>query len=153
MMHIEAVSKRVSFSLTLRKKVTIIRGDSGTGKTRLVSALLNRKRSFKVMKSDPDFIFYEVSGESWYPSISPLVDPESHKYIFLIDDENLLRSEDMIRLVELDKKDYFVFIERYDSFNTRSLTDEVYELLSDSSGRNYYLSPYYKSLSLKKLGI
>ncbi len=150
MLRIEAISKRASFRLVLRKKVTVIRGDSGTGKTRLVSALINDKGTFKITVSDSRFLFFEVRGSGWYGSLSDSVDSKVFRYVFLIDDKNLLRSKELARIISSDKRNYYIFIDRASDLGMHSLctvpfsVDEVYELLSDNSGRNHYLSPYYK---------
>jgi len=153
MFHVEVSSKRVHYKFTLRKKITVIRGNSGVGKTVLVDALIDDSGAYTISQSDEHFEFREVTGRRWYDFLDGFIETSTNKvrYVFLLDDTSLLGSVQLARLIAKDKFNYYIFIDRYDFFNTAPLpVDEVYSLKGDDAG-NHWLEPHQVSWGIKEI--
>lgn len=136
-------TKRLCYNLTINRNITIIQGESGTGKT----TLLNYITMFQTEQMGVSISVESVSGEK--ASVGVLTDGswklfvDSYKnYIFFIDEDNkFVTSPEFIKRLK-DSTHYFVFITRH----TKNLAqypcsvDEVYEL--KSSGKYLCNSEY-----------
>lgn len=123
--HIEIRNRRIVFKLDLERNITIIRGDSATGKTTLVDMLAN----------------YEALGEKSGVSVScdkrcrVLTEPDWEERLELmrdsivfVDEGNaFLTSEEFAGRIQ-GTDNYYVLITRESLYNLPYSVDEVYEL-------------------------
>ncbi len=139
--HIEIRNRRIVFKLDLERNITIIRGDSATGKTTLVDMLAN----------------YEALGEKSGVSVScdkrcrVLTEPDWEERLDLIRDSIVfvdegnafLTSEKFARRIQ-NTDNYYVLITRESLYNLPYSVDEVYELRK--SGRYGRLKQTYNRM-------
>lgn len=129
-MRLKVKSSKVSYDLELRHKLTLIMGDSATGKTTLVNTIKNANRDKRTVI------------ESEYPvivvnNIDTLRDGVAlgKSRIYVIDERDI--NDEFGRLYNKSVNSYFIVITR-DVINNISYSPESLCILQ-KSGRNHYL--------------
>lgn len=119
---LEVYTNKIKFSLTIRRKITVIRGDSGTGKS-LLCDLIERSRTDHSIT---------VKCEHKVVTINSLINvkyelPLYENMIVFVDEfSGLLRDEDFLKGV-LNVNARFVFISRDETYiNTSYSSKEIY---------------------------
>lgn len=136
---IRVTSKRLQYDFELRRKYTVIRGDSATGKTTLYDLILDveRRRKGVILSSKVPVVSANYLGGRW-----DLVLPTISNSIVIIDeDSDWVRSEAFAALV-MKSDNYFVFINRDALKQIPYSVKEIYEI--KTSGRYHSLVPIYK---------
>lgn len=121
--HIVVQNNRLRYELDVKRNITLIRGDSATGKT----TLLNMIQSAYEMGADSGVeINCECSCRTLTGSDWKLILPKLHKQIIFLDEENrFIKSQEFA--AEVKKSDnYFVIITREDLPNLPYSVDEIY---------------------------
>lgn len=139
--HIVVQNNRLRYELDIRRNITIIRGDSATGKTKLIN-LLEQAADFgegsgvEVICERP---CRTLGGRDWN-----LVLPNIHEQILFLDEENsFVKSQEFASAVKASDN-YFVIITREDLPNLPYSVDEIYGI--HTSGRYHDLKRTYNEL-------
>lgn len=149
MIKIDIRSERYNFSMTLNQKITVIRGDSGKGKSKLTKAIESASKAYKIKVSDERYTLVVPPSyrDEWFKSISRDIE-HADKRIYVIDDADYVFDKRFYELFNKDKNSFYVIINRFTRFETKSLgglsfcIDEVYSFVAN--GKNHYLKPYYE---------
>lgn len=131
---IEVSNNRVTFFLEVKRNITIIQGDSGTGKTTLIRLLSDYNRlgasSGISVKCDKECI--ALIPTDWKHYIESVKD----KIIFLDENNTFIRSKEFAKTVE-GSDNYFVIIIR-DSLPQLSYSiDEIYGMRENKDSQKY----------------
>ena len=124
--HIITVSsQKVHFRLEIKRNITIIRGDSATGKTTLVGLIsdyesLGRDSGVKLKCDKPCRVLF---GNDWRLKLQYLRD----SIVFIDEGNSFIRSEDFARAVR-DSDNYYVIITRENLYNLPYSVEEIYEM-------------------------
>ena len=139
--HIVVQNKRLRYELDIRRNITIIRGESATGKTTLINLLeqassLGESSGVEVLCECP---CRTLGGNDWN-----IVLPNIHEQIIFLDEENkFVKSREFATEVR-DSDNYFVIITREDLPNLPYSVDEIYGI--HTSGKYHDLKRTYNEL-------
>lgn len=144
---IKIYDRFVSYDFEIKRNITIIRGDSGTGKTSLIKLLLEHQDHPENVAFIGDCETLVITGEtSWemFKRDAKSENPKYSKRIVFIDEG--YRFVDKCLFYEYDN--YFVLISRKDTNKKLSQLsysiEEIYEIVS--SGKYNTTSPVYNEL-------
>jgi len=139
--HIVVQNNRLRYELTVRRNITIIRGDSATGKTTLINligqaAVLGENSGVDVVCERP---CRTLSGNDWN-----LILPNVHEQIIFVDEENqFIKSKEFAAAVKASDN-YFVIITREDLPNLPYSVEEIYGI--HTSGKYHDLRRTYNEM-------
>jgi len=139
--HIVVQNNRLCYELNVRRNITIIRGDSATGKTTLVNlieqaAALGENSGVDVICERP---CRTLSGNDWN-----LILPNIHEQIIFLDEENqFIKSQDFAAAVKVSDN-YFVIITREDLPNLPYSVEAIYGI--HTSGKYHDLRRTYNEM-------
>jgi hypothetical protein len=139
--HIVVQNNRLRYELTIRRNITIIRGDSATGKTTLINlieqaAALGENSGVDVVCERP---CRTLGGNDWN-----LILPNIHEQIIFLDEENqFVKSQEFASAVK-ESDNYFVIITREDLPNLPYSVEEIYGI--HTSGKYHDLRRTYNEL-------
>ena len=139
--HIVVQNNKLRYELDIRRNITIIRGDSATGKTKLIE-LLEQAAAFGE-SSGVDVLCQRpcrsLGGNDWN-----LVLPNIHEQILFLDEENkFVKTQEFAAAVKASDN-YFVIITREDLPNLPYSVEEIYGI--HASGRYHDLKRTYNEL-------
>ena len=141
---VTASSKRVEYKFMLTRKYTMVRGDSGTGKTTLYNMLVDSEHG------EPSISFYadvpcvsaDYLGGRW-----DLVLPTVHNSIIFIDEGSTwVRSKEFADIAKYSDN-YFVIFGRHRLSTLPYSVNEIYEI--KTSGKFHRFAPVYKTQDFK----
>jgi len=137
--YIKLHSKRTSYNLELKRKITIIQGNSGTGKSSLVLAAIRAIQGAAYTNDSSKDI--DVINDVKISNVIKHIN-NSSDYILIIDEETPgISSHEFADAV--NKSDcYFVIIYREPLSNIPYSVDSVYELVT-LQNKEHILSPLY----------
>lgn len=121
--HIIVQNKKLRYELDIKRNITIIRGDSATGKTTLIEMLesaanLGESSGIEVICERPCRV---LRGNDW-----ELLLPNLHGQILFLDEEcRFVKSREFAAAVR-SSDNYFVIITREDLPNLPYAVDEIY---------------------------
>ena len=164
---ISLTSKKFCCEFGIKEKLTFIRGDSGVGKTEFTkrvsskttantinvsngfnlnvltkdvfetvynNAMKHKNKTEKTRAQDETkFLAKYWSNEDNFPL--------QDNTIFIIDDEDFVKSHVFSVLFKCDRSNYYIIINRSNLPNLSYSADEVYNFISD--GKNHYLERYF----------
>ena len=139
--HIVVQTNKLHYELDIRRNITIIRGDSATGKTKLINLL---EQAATLGEGSGVEVRCErqcrtLGGNDWN-----LVLPNIHEQIIIIDEESkFVRSQEFAEAVKASDN-YFVIVTREDLPNLPYSVDEIYGI--HTSGRYHDLKRTYNEL-------
>lgn len=139
--HIIVQNNKLRYELDIRRNITIIRGDSATGKTQLIRLL---EQAATLGESSGVEVFCErpcrtLGGSDW-----DLVLPNIHQQIIFLDEENkFIRSQAFAAAVKASDN-YFVIVTREDLPNLPYSVEEIYGI--HISGKYHGLKRTYNEL-------
>lgn len=116
-------NKRIRYDFEIKRNLTIIRGDSATGKTTMVDMVGDfiNNPSGGAVELSCDKKCFVVEGATWQGQISSI-----HDSIIFIDEGNeFVNSEDFAKAVK-ESDDYFVIVTRQDLPQLPYSVDEIY---------------------------
>lgn len=142
-------SKRLEYDLTFTRNVTIIRGNSGTGKTTLCEILSEylREKENSVYRVQCTCNIDVLSGN--WSTASLQLSAKKNCLFFVDEDANYLKGKDFASSID-GSSNYFVIISR-DTLKTITYSyKEVYELTSTPVGNTTIVTntPFYRELKL-----
>lgn len=122
---IRVKNNRNSYSFELRRNITILRGESGRGKTTLFDMIYeyNRfgKNSGVAVSCDRELI--ALAGDDW----ETIIDKHPGTIIVIDEDSQFIRSKDFARVLR-ESDNYFLLITRNYLAELPISVDEIYEL-------------------------
>ena len=139
--HIVVQNNKLRYELNIRRNITIIRGDSATGKAKLIdlieqAATLGEGSGVEVLCECP---CRTLGGNDWN-----LLLPNIHGQIIFLDEENrFVKSQEFAAAVK-DSDNYFVIVTREDLPNLPYSVDEIYGI--HTSGKYHDLKRTYNEL-------
>lgn len=160
-------SKKFCCSFSIKEKLTFIRGDSGVGKTEFTRRVSSRTSANHIDVSNGfelSVLTTEVFENIYRKALSQKNKDESTKnqeetkflrkfwstndnfpfsdnMIFIIDDDDFVKTHAFAVLFECDKSNYYIIINRSNLPSLSYSADEVYNFVSD--GINHTLEKYY----------
>ena len=136
-------NRKVSFTIELERNITVIRGDSATGKTTLIRALEDYEElgagSGVTINSDKPCVV--LSGKGWMNRLAEVKD----SFVFCDEGNGFITSEDFAREIR-NSDNYYILVTRESLFQLPYSVDAVLELRKTTSRfkRTYNRSyPYY----------
>ncbi|MCD8015701.1 MAG: Fis family transcriptional regulator [Lachnospiraceae bacterium] len=140
----EVKSKRMRFAFRIRRNITVLKGDSATGKTTLLSMMYEYLRSGREsgysVKTDANYYVYlrDEVGRDWTDILFPMRDT----VIFIEENNNFVFSEEFAQFVK-ESGNYFVLVSRAPLKMLPYSIHEIFEL-------KYYLSNICKNRVIKE---
>lgn len=132
--NIEVYDKKIHYFLTLRRNITIIRGDSGTGKTvlyRMIQESMSKKNDGNVvLKSNAECRVLTDASE-WEFAINNRINT-----VFFIDEDNDFVSSNKFQVLANQNSNYFVIISREPFTNLTYSSNEIYGFRETGKYRN-----------------
>ncbi len=118
-------TEHIRYDFTIRRNITIILGDSGTGKTTLIEYLTLYSRrgaaSGVSVQSDVPCIVLSAPGDLW----QPILKNTTHSIIFVDEGQPFIFSEAFASIVK-ESDNYYVLITRRPVHNLPYSTKEIY---------------------------
>ena len=139
--HIVVQNNKLRYELDIRRNITVIRGDSATGKTKLLNlleqaAVFGEGSGVEVLCERP---CRTLGGNDWN-----IVLPNIHEQIIFLDEENkFIKSQEFAAAVKASDN-YFVIVTREDLPNLPYSVDEIYGI--HTSGKYHDLKRTYNEL-------
>lgn len=136
--HVIVQNKRLRYEFDIKRNITIIRGDSATGKTTLYSmiALAARMGESSGVDLQCEKRCRTLDGSDWKLVLPTLRD----HIIFLDEDDHFLKTADFARMVR-ESDNYFVIITREDLPNLPYSVEEIYGI--HTSGKYHDMKKVY----------
>lgn len=134
-------NNRLHYEFEIKRNITIIQGDSATGKTTLINMLrqaenLGESSGIDVISDVPCRI---LEGKNW-----KIILENSSGNIFFIDEENsFINTEEFASMVK-ESDNYFVLITRENLYNLPYSVDEIYGL--HESGKYHDTRKVYQQM-------
>lgn len=143
---IELSYKDIHYSIILNRNISIIRGDSGTGKTTLHScvALFNKRGASSGVKLGSTAPCQALPG-SWELDSISIQSLSNH--ILLIDEENGYAHTEKFASLIKNSSNYFVLITREDMPNIPYSINAIYDLSTLQVGKQYYVTNHERYIS------
>ena len=121
--HIIVQNSRVKFEFDIKRNITIVRGDSATGKTTLVSLIdtydrLGADSGVEVSCSKRCLTVNNSNWESVLNSVSECI-------VFIDEENTIIKSDDFARKIK-DTNNYYVIITRENLPNLPYSVEEIY---------------------------
>ncbi len=121
--HVVIQNKRMHYEFDLRRNITILKGDSATGKTTLVEMIQEYmdqgQESMVSIQSDKRCGV--ISGNTWKGQLSEFSD----SLIFIDEGNNFVRTDEFARAIQ-DTDNYYVIVSREGLPNLPYSVDEIY---------------------------
>ncbi len=139
--HIVVQNNKLRYELNIRRNITIIRGDSATGKSKLIHLLdqasaLGESSGVEVYSERP---CRTLGGNDWN-----LILPNIHEQIIFLDEEHkFVKTQEFAAAVKASDN-YFVIVTREDLPNLPYSVDEIYGI--HTSGKYHDLKRTYNEL-------
>lgn len=131
---IEIYNNRVHYYLTVRRNITILQGNSATGKTELIRLIqeyeMNKSSSGITIKSDVQCTV--LTSIDWKLRLSRLED----RIVFIDETADFIKSKEFALMVR-GSNNYFVIITRDDLSQLPYSVDEIYGLRNPSESSKY----------------
>ena len=131
-------SRRVKYEMTIRRNLTIVKGDSATGKTTLVEMVAEYERngaeSGISISCEKECVV--LAGRRWEERLAQIRD----SIVFIAEDHRFVASEDFARAIH-GTDNYYVIVTREPLENLPYSVDEVYGIRT--SGKYGGLVPAY----------
>ena len=131
--HFKVRSKRALFDFTIRRNITILKGDSATGKTTLLHMLyeylrVGRESGFTVSSDASYFVYLRKEvGRDWKDALFPLKDT----IIFIEENNDFVFGRDFADFVK-SSGNYFVLVNRAPFRMLPYSIHEIYEMITAS---------------------
>lgn len=132
--HFRVKSKKMLFEFTIRRNITVIKGDSATGKTTLLHMMyeylrVGRESGFSVT-ADTDYFVYlrQEVGRTWKDALYSLADT----IIFIEENNNFVFSKEFAEFVKTSGN-YFVLVNRSPFKMLPYSIHEIYEITTDGN--------------------
>ena len=126
-------NNKLHYEFVIKRNITIIQGDSATGKTTLINMLrqaenLGASSGIDVVSDVPCRV---LEGSNW-----KLILDNSAGNIFFIDEENTFINTEEFASAVKESDNYFVLITRENLYNLPYSVEEIYGLYSSGKYQN-----------------
>ena len=139
--HILLETKRIHYEFDIRRNITVIRGDSATGKTTLISLLSEYVRRGSnagvILQSDVPCVVFQSPNESWKQSLNLI----ENSIVFIDEEYTFIQSKDFAKTIR-ESSNYYVLITRRILRELPYSTKEIYGIRT--SGRFHYPDKIYQ---------
>ena len=128
----KAKSKKVLFEFSIRRNITIIKGDSATGKTTLLRILyeylrIGRQSGYAVSTNASYYVYIrDEVGRDWKDALYPL----KNTVIFIEENNEFVFTKEFASYVK-ESGNYFVFVTRAPLKMLPYSIHEIYEIITD----------------------
>ena len=128
----KAKSKKVLFEFSIRRNITIIKGDSATGKTTLLRILyeylrIGRQSGYAVSTNASYYVYIrDEEGRDWKDALYPL----KNTVIFIEENNEFVFTKEFASYVK-ESGNYFVFVTRAPLKMLPYSIHEIYEIITD----------------------
>lgn len=128
----KAKSKKVLFEFSIRRNITVIKGDSATGKTTLLHILyeylrIGRQSGYSVSTNAAYYVYLrDEVGRSWKDALYPL----KNTVIFIEENNDFIFSKEFAAFVR-KSGNYFVLVTRAPLKMLPYSIHEIYEIITD----------------------
>ena len=142
--HFRVKSKKTLFDFTIKRNITIIKGDSATGKTTLLHMLyeylrVGRESGYSVSTNAEYYVYLRKEvGQDWQDALFPL----KNTIIFIEENNDFVFSEEFAEFVKRSGN-YFVLINRASFKMLPYSIHEIYEIITDGK-RNDIKESYHE---------
>lgn len=139
--HIIVQNQRVRYEFDIKRNITVIRGDSATGKTTLIDLL----RTYMNLGDESGILVnckkkcYVLEGFDWQNRLSDMQDG-----IVFIDETNAFTRTEEFASILKKSNCYYVIVTRHNLENLLYSVDEIYGI--HSSGKYHDLKHTYNQL-------
>lgn len=141
-----AKNNHIKFQFILERNVTIITGDSGTGKTKLINMVRQYyelgKRSGVSLSCDRECIVLE--GKMWENTL----ENTHNSVVFIEESTSFLRSYDFSRIIQ-NTDNYYVIITREPLPQIPYSIDSIKQIIK--KGKTPKIDKIYKNITVKKI--
>lgn len=130
--HFRVKSKKTVFEFTIRRNITVIKGDSATGKTTLLHMMyeylrVGRESGYSVSADKNYFVYLRQEvGRTWQDTLFPL----ENMVIFIEENNNFVFSKEFAEFVRVSGN-YFVLVNRSPLKMLPYSIHEIYEIITD----------------------
>ncbi len=130
--HFRVKSKRALFEFTIRRNITVLKGDSATGKTTLLHMLyeylrVGRQSGYSVAANADYFVYLRKEvGRDWKDALFPL----KNTVIFIEENNDFVFSRDFADYVR-NSGNYFVLVNRAPFRMLPYSIHEIYEIITE----------------------
>lgn len=140
---LEIYTKRLCYNIVLRRNITIIRGDSATGKTTLCDLLndFNNNVSAVSVKASPQVKCKVLNYDDWQNRLASW----ENTVVFIDEDSNFVQTREFSKAVK-GSSNYFVIINRHDK-NLSQLPYSVTEIYKFKTSGKYINQNQYITLN------
>ncbi len=123
--HIEISNQKISFKFDITRNITIIRGNSATGKTTLINLISDYEELGKLsgVKIKCDKKCHVLTTNDWQARIERIED----SIIFIDEGNKFIKSEEFARTIR-NTSNYYVIITRESLYNLPYSVEEIYEM-------------------------
>lgn len=128
----KAKSKKVLFEFSIRRNITVIKGDSATGKTTLLHILyeylrIGRQSGYAVSTNASYYVYIrDEVGRDWKDALYPL----KNTVIFIEENNEFVFTKEFASYVK-ESGNYFVFVTRAPLKMLPYSIHEIYEIITD----------------------
>ena len=143
-------NRRVTFTLELERNITVISGDSATGKTTLISSISSyeeygEKSGVSIESHKPCRV---LRGKNWYDDLSSISD----SFVF-IDEGNDFISTNEFAIAIRNTNNYYIFVTRENLHQLPYSINSILELKKSTSRfKHTYNKTYPRYDSVKDFG-
>ncbi len=138
--HVVVESKRLKYEFDIKRNITVIQGDSASGKTTLLDLLGTHSRFGKEsgisVQSDVPCVVFSGDAGLW----KTILETYQDSIVFIDEDYQFIYSKDFAELVQASSN-YFVLITRQPLYNLPYSVQEIYGIRT--TGKYHYPEQVY----------
>lgn len=138
--HVVVESKRLKYEFDIKRNITVIQGDSASGKTTLLDLLGTHSRFGKEsgisVQSDVPCVVFSGDAGLW----KTIIEAYQDSIVFIDEDYQFIYSKDFAELVQASSN-YFVLITRQPMYNLPYSVKEIYGIRT--TGKYHYPEQVY----------
>lgn len=130
--HFRVRSKKLLFEFTVRRNITVLKGDSATGKTTLLHMMyeylrVGRESGYSVSADGAYYVYLRQEvGRTWQDALNPLEDT----VIFIEENNDFVFTKEFAEFVKISGN-YFVLVNRAPFKMLPYSTHEIYEIITE----------------------
>ena len=143
-------NKKIRYDVELKRNITLIAGDSGTGKTSMVNLLRRyRHQSTPIIRLVSDVPVYAVS-EEWDEAEKMMT--TTHDSIIIIDETAAYLKTEIFASLVKQSSNYFLIISRSSLYMLPYSVQEVYQMVGGKNDQQQYFHTLQQLYEVKPIG-